>query len=64
MDTHSDTDTWIQRMMILLGFMGMASAVGVLILVVLYQPVPDILIASGIAATIGLMRLWMPFHLI
>lgn len=51
--------------MIVLGLIAIVTAAGaVIMMVVLNQPVPDILIALGLVATTSLVRLLVPILLI
>jgi hypothetical protein len=59
MNTRIQTDTWISRIVIVLGLILIASLVGILILVITGQALPQILIALGVVATGGLIRLWI-----
>ena len=59
MKTRMHTDTWISRVAVVLGLILAASVVGILILVVTNQALPQILIALGVVATGGLIRLWI-----
>lgn len=65
MNTRIQPDTWMRRIMIVLGFIVTMIAIGVVTTVmVLNQPVPELLIALGIIATAGLVRLLIPSLLI
>ncbi|MCI0608228.1 MAG: hypothetical protein L0Z71_04100 [Anaerolineae bacterium] len=60
MNTHTQTDVWISRTMILLGLIAMGSAVGAIILTIMNQPMPEIIIALGMVALSGLAMLLIP----
>jgi hypothetical protein len=65
MNNRMHPDTWMHRIMIALGLIVILSAVGAVIMVaVLHQPIPELLIASGIAAAVGLVRILLPTLLI
>ena len=59
MNTRMQTDTWISRIVIVLGLILIASLAGILILVITGQALPEILISLGVVATGGLIRLWI-----
>ena len=59
MNTHMQTDIWISRAVIVLGLILVASGLGILILVITGQPIPEILVALGSLAAGGLIRLWI-----
>ena len=48
---------WMYRTLAVLGLVVVASVAGVIILTVVGQPVPDILVALGVVAAGGLIRL-------
>ena len=65
MNTYIHTDAWVHRIMIALGLIAILSAVGAITMVaVLHQPISELLIASGIAAAVGLVRMLLPTLLI
>jgi hypothetical protein len=51
------TDMWISRAVIVLGLILVASVSGILILMIMGQPLPEILAALGFIAAGGLVRL-------
>jgi hypothetical protein len=57
-------DTWIYLTMIVLSIIVMVSAVGTIILVVLHQPMSELLIMLGVITAVGLVRLVVPSLLI
>ena len=60
MNTHTQTDVWIYRTVVVLGLIAVVSAVGAIILTIMGQPLPEILIALGSVAVGGLARLLVP----
>jgi len=57
MNTRIQTDAWISRAVIVLGLILVASLSGILILMLIGQPLPEILAALGFIAAGGLVRL-------
>jgi hypothetical protein len=51
------TDAWIYRTIIVLGYVVTGSVVGILIITILHQSLPEILLALGSVALGGLVRL-------
>ncbi len=60
MNTHTQTDVWISRTMILLGLIAVMSVVGAIILTIIGRSIPEILIALGTVVAGGLARLLIP----
>lgn len=56
MNTHTQTDAWIYRAIIVLGYVVTGSVVGILIITILHQSLPEILLALGSMAIGGLVR--------
>ena len=56
MNTSIQTDTWISRIVIALVLILVASVAGILILMVMGHPLPELLVALGLVATGGLIR--------
>jgi hypothetical protein len=57
MNTRMQTDAWIYRTIIVLGYVVTGSVVGILIITILHQSLPEILLALGSVALGGLVRL-------
>ena len=57
MNTRIQTDLWISRIVLVLCLILVVSVVGILILRIMGQPLPEILVALGFIATGGLIRL-------
>jgi hypothetical protein len=57
MNSRIQTDAWISRTVIVLGLILTASVVGILILMITGQAIPEILVALGSVMAGGLSRL-------
>ena len=57
MNTRMQTDAWIYRTIIVLGSIYAVSVVGIITLAIMGQPMPEILIALGLVAGAGLVKL-------
>lgn len=65
MNTRIQSDTWMHRIMIVLGLIVIVSVIGAITMVaVLNQPISELLIVPGIVAAAGLVRMLMPSLLI
>lgn len=60
MNTRLQTNTWIYHLSIVLAWILVGSLVGILILAIMKQPVPDLLYVLGSVAAGGLARLLIP----
>jgi hypothetical protein len=57
MNTRTQTDLWIYRLVVVLGLTAMLSAAGILTFIMAGWPVPKILLALGLVAGAGLVKL-------
>ncbi len=57
MNSHMNTDIWFYYLAIVLGLITAVSALGILILTLLGQPVSGVLLVLGLVAVAGLVRL-------
>lgn len=57
MNTRMQADTWIFHTVLVLGLILVASVVGILIQMITGRPLPEILVALGLVAAGGLIRL-------
>jgi hypothetical protein len=57
MNTQLKTDRWVNYLTIVLGLTVTASALGTITLVLLGRSIPEILLAFGMVACAGLIRL-------
>jgi len=60
MNTRTQTDVWIYRIVIVLGLTVGVSVVSAITLALMGQPMPKLLIALGLVAVGGLARLLVP----
>jgi hypothetical protein len=60
MKTHMQTDIWIYRTVVVLSSIVATSVAGTVILMILDQPMPELLFALGSVAVGGLARLLVP----
>jgi hypothetical protein len=57
MNTRMQTDSCIYRTLPVLGLIAVVSAIGMVILTIMVQPMSELLVALGLIATSGLMKL-------
>lgn len=57
MNTRMKTNAWISYSMVVLGVILAASAISTLVLTLMHQPVSEVIIALGLVAAVGLLRL-------
>lgn len=57
MNTRMQTDICIYRTLPVLGLIAAASAIGMVILTIMVQPMSELLVALGLIAASGLMKL-------
>jgi hypothetical protein len=57
MNTRLHTDTWMYRVVIVLGLIAIVSVAGILTFRVTYQPVSELLVAVSVISAGGLSRL-------
>lgn len=57
MNTHIKSNTWISYLVVVLAFIAGASAISIVILERLSQPVSEVIIAFGVVAVAGLVNL-------
>jgi hypothetical protein len=57
LNTCIQTDAWISRIVIVLGLILVGGVASILILMIVHQPMPEILVVMGSVATGGLIRL-------
>jgi len=60
MNTRIQTDIWISHIVVVIGLFLVASAVGIIVLILIGKPIPEILVAPGSVAMGGLARLLVP----
>jgi archaellum biogenesis protein FlaJ (TadC family) len=60
MQNHTQTDTWIYRITIVLGLIVVISVVGAIILALMGKPIPETLIVMAVVAMGGLARILVP----
>lgn len=60
MNTHIQTDIWKHRIVVVLGLTVIMSVFGTVVMVLMRQPVPELIIALGSVAASGLSRLLIP----
>lgn len=60
MNTHIQTDIWKHRIVVVLGSTVIMSVFGTVVMVLMRQPVPELIIALGSVAASGLSRLLIP----
>lgn len=57
MNTHPHTDAWVRYILIVLGLIVAACAVGAITQAMRHEPVSEMLAVPGMVAAVGLVRL-------